>query len=66
MLKDELREQLEREVETLSPVQLQKLLNFARQVKESPRGTPGHTLSHLAGTLPNEDAREMMEADGSH
>lgn len=58
----ELKEELRREVETLSPAQLQKLLEFARKVKEAPRGTPGHTLSHLAGTLPDEDAREMMAA----
>lgn len=62
MLKNELKEELKREVETLSPAQLYKLLQFARKVKESPRGTPGHTLRPLAGTLPDEDAREMMAA----
>ena len=62
MQKDELRQQLEREVESLSAAQLQKLLNFARQVKEAPRGTPGHTLSHLIGSIPSEDLKLMMEA----
>lgn len=60
MQKDELRQQLEREVESLSPAQLQKLLNFARQVKQAPRGTPGHTLRPLRGTLCDEEARQMM------
>lgn len=62
MLKDELREELQREVETLSPAQLQKLLDFARKVKESPRGTPGHTLNHLIGSISSEDLKLMMEA----
>lgn len=58
----ELKEELKREVDTLSPVQLQKLLQFARKVKEPLRGTPGHTLERFIGSIPSEDLKVMMEA----
>ncbi len=62
MLKEELQEELKREAEGLSPAQLQKLVQFARKVKESPRGTPGHTLRRFIGSIPSEDLKLMMEA----
>jgi hypothetical protein len=57
-------EELTRQVQTLPPREQLEVVDFVAflKSKEKPRGTPGHTLMHLAGTLPDEDAREMMDA----
>jgi hypothetical protein len=52
-----------REVNGLPPELQRRVLGYARSlVLSRPRGTPGRKLLPLAGTLPPEDAQEMIEA----
>jgi hypothetical protein len=62
MSKTELKEEIKREVESLSDQQLEKVLRFARRVKAPLVGTPGHTLSRFVGSIPPDDLKEMMDA----
>lgn len=56
-LKDEIIEQVER----LASPQQRKVLNFARQLGESP-GVPGGELLRFAGSIPAPDLNEMTQA----
>ena len=58
-----LRDDLVEEIERLPPDAQARVPEFVRSLKfERARGTPGTDLARFAGTLPLEDADEMLAA----
>lgn len=57
-------EELARQVESLPSQQQREVADFVAFLKtrSRPRGTPGHTLNHLIGSIPSEDLKEIMDA----
>ena len=63
MSQAEIQHQLYEEIDKLSAAEQMRLLATARELRsESPKGTPWSQIKHLAGTLPDEDAQEIMAA----
>jgi hypothetical protein len=59
----EIQHQLYEEIDKLSAAEQLRLLATARELRSvTPKGTPWSEIKHLAGTLPDEDAREIMAA----
>ena len=59
----EIQHQLYEEIDRLSAAEQLRLLAAARQMRsETPKGTPWSAIQHLAGTLPDEDAKEIAQA----
>lgn len=59
----EIQHELYEAIDQLSAAERMRLLAAAREIRsESPEGTPWATIQHLVGTLPDEDAREIMAA----
>ena len=58
-----LERELHEQLSTLTPDQQRKVLEYARSLSEAPiRGVQGASLQRFAGTISDEDAREMKEA----
>jgi len=57
-------QELQTHLDRLRPDQQDRVIDFARQLAETktPPGTPPEKLLALAGTLPNEDAEELIRA----
>ncbi len=67
MTMDSVRDRLLDELNHLTPVQQEKLLDYARQMQQGstlPPGTPGERLVELAGQFrfPQDGLDEMMQA----
>jgi hypothetical protein len=63
MTQSEIQHQLYEEIDKLSAAEQLRLLAAAREIKsEVPKGTPWSAIQHLAGTLPDADANEIMAA----
>ena len=63
MLDFAIQSDLLKEVEQLSPLLQRKVVEYAHSLAGSvPRGTPGDQLLRFAGTMTEEEAKEMMEA----
>ncbi|HET6400117.1 MAG TPA: hypothetical protein VFH95_01850 [Candidatus Kapabacteria bacterium] len=61
----EIQHELYEEIGRLAPEQQQRLLELAHELKRKsalPKGTPWSEIKHLAGTLPDEDAAEIIAA----
>ena len=58
-----LKKELDIQWENLPSVQQRQVVEFARALNQSrPRGIPGKDLLRFAGTLSDQEAKEMMEA----
>jgi hypothetical protein len=63
MLDAAMQSDLLKEVEQLAPPLQRKVVEYAHSLAGSvPRGTPGDQLLRFAGTMTEEEAKEMMEA----
>lgn len=63
MLQTSIRDELLALMNGLSREEQQRVLEFTRSLSsESPKGTPGKDLLHLAGSISPEDARQIAEA----
>jgi len=63
MVNPTLERELHLQLENLKPDAQQRVLEFARAlVMVRPRGVPGRELLRFAGTLSDEEAKQMMEA----
>lgn len=63
MVNPTLERELHQHLQALKPAAQQKVLEFAEAlVITRPRGVPGQELLRFAGTMSDEDAKEMMEA----
>ena len=59
----EVQHQLYEEIDKLSAAEQLRLLAAARGMKsDRPRGTKWSEIEHLVETIPDEDAKQMMEA----
>jgi divalent metal cation (Fe/Co/Zn/Cd) transporter len=63
MIDAEVQSELLKQLEQLSLAKQWKVLGFARTLADAgPRGVPGTELLDLCGSLPAEDAQEMIQA----
>ncbi|MDP4198411.1 MAG: hypothetical protein Q8922_04160 [Bacteroidota bacterium] len=63
MSQSEIQHQLYEEIDKLSAAEQLRLLASARAMRsETPKGTPWSEIQHLTGTLPDEDAKEIISA----
>jgi len=63
MVSPVLEKELHQHLEQLPLSQQRQVLDFARALITSrPRGRPGRLLLQFAGTMTNEEAKEMLEA----
>ncbi len=63
MTQAEIQHHLYEEIDMLSAAEQMRLLVLARDLRSAtPKGTPWSEIKHLAGTLPAEDAQEIMTA----
>jgi hypothetical protein len=63
MLDSSIQNELLRELELLSQPLQRKVVEFAHSLtQEKPRGIPGDQLLRFAGTMSEEEAKEMMTA----
>lgn len=59
----EIQHKLYEEIDRLSVAEQLRLLAAAREMHStSPKGTPWSAIQHLAGTLPDDDAKEIAHA----
>lgn len=59
----EIQHELDEEIDKLSAAEKLRLLANAREMRsELPKGTKWSEIAHLAGTLPDEDAQEIIAA----
>jgi hypothetical protein len=63
MDKGELENEIFRSLHGMSPLDLERVLEFARSVKSTPfKGSSGKDMLELVGLIPPEDLKEMTDA----
>ena len=58
----DISEQIQAELEYLNPAAQEQVLNFLRQLNRSNKGTPGKVVASFAGSIDQEDLKQMEEA----
>jgi len=64
MTETEVRSELLKQLDQLSPAKQHEVLRFARSLAKSlPKGVPGDRLLRFAGTMTHEEAQEFLKAE---